>query len=252
MTRLDGTDGRLPARIDSYEPGDLDMAWGKKSDSPVPLTPIRTRSPVTGCRVILVALIIAVAIAFAAYLLGHASGREQQQVAFRGTITTLLNSADEAADSADYWRGAAIDASATADALESDLASLTAEWQRQAQEPAPTVIPQKAAPKPRPPVQTSMEATGTWQTAKASWYGPECFGNNTANGTPYTPEAWGVAHKSLPFGTMVEITYNGQAVTAPVFDRGPFVAGRTFDLSAAVARALGFSGVQTIKYRVVS
>lgn len=91
-----------------------------------------------------------------------------------------------------------------------------------------------------------------WSTCRASWYGEECFGNSTADGTYYDEDAWGVAHRSLPMGTLVEITYDGVTVTAPVFDRGPFVAGRTFDLSAAVARSLGFSGVQTISYRVVA
>jgi rare lipoprotein A (peptidoglycan hydrolase) len=50
---------------------------------------------------------------------------------------------------------------------------------------------------------------------------------------------------------MVEIVYNGKTVTVPVKDRGPFTPGREFDLSGAVAQALGFGGVQTIQYRIV-
>lgn len=119
----------------------------------------------------------------------------------------------------------------------------------------PLVTPQKSAPKPvapKPVVQASAEATGNtgWQTARASWYGPGLYGNTTANGNLYTPELVCVAHKTMAMGTLVEIRYNGRTITAPVLDRGPYVAGRTFDLSNAVAQALGFSGVQTIEWRL--
>lgn len=57
----------------------------------------------------------------------------------------------------------------------------------------------------------------------------------------------GVAHKTLPCGTKVTIRYHGRTVVAPVIDRGPFVAGREFDLTGATARALGFNGVGTIQ-----
>lgn len=99
---------------------------------------------------------------------------------------------------------------------------------------------------------TAQQPPSGQQTCSASWYGAECYGNSTADGTYYDENAWGVAHRSLPMGTLVEVTYNGTTVTAPVFDRGPYVGGRTFDLSAAVARSLGFSGVQTITYRIVN
>jgi len=93
-------------------------------------------------------------------------------------------------------------------------------------------------------------ARGEWRRAVASWYGAECYGNRTADGTLYGPDTWCLAHKSLPLGTIVEIRYKGRTVRVPVKDRGPYVPGREFDLSAAVARALGFSGVQTIEWRL--
>jgi len=107
-------------------------------------------------------------------------------------------------------------------------------------------------PKPQPePVATSAPPSGSgWSSAKASWYGPGLYGNSTADGTTFTADTWCVAHKDLPFGTVVEIAYGGTTVEVPVRDRGPYVAGREFDLSAAVARALGFSGTGTIEWRV--
>ena len=109
-------------------------------------------------------------------------------------------------------------------------------------------------PKPKPRVAASVSratTSGGWSSARASWYGPGLYGGKTADGSAYTPSTWCVAHKSLPFGTMVEIVYNGKTVTVPVKDRGPFTPGREFDLSGAVAQALGFGGVQTIQYRIV-
>jgi len=92
---------------------------------------------------------------------------------------------------------------------------------------------------------------GGWRTAKASWYGAECYGHHTADGTLYGANTWCVANKTLPLGTIIEIRYRGKTVQVPVKDRGPYVTGREFDLSAAVARALGFTGVQSIEWRIV-
>jgi len=73
---------------------------------------------------------------------------------------------------------------------------------------------------------------------RASWYGAES-GNRTASGMAFNGRQWLVAHKSLPFGTKLRLTYRGRSVVVPVEDRGPYVAGRTLDLSAAVAERLG-------------
>lgn len=72
-----------------------------------------------------------------------------------------------------------------------------------------------------------------------------------ADGTIVTEESMGVAHKTLPLGTQIQIVYDGTVVNATVHDRGPFVAGRDLDLQPAVARALGFDGVGMVQYRVV-
>lgn len=121
--------------------------------------------------------------------------------------------------------------------------------------PAPTAAPApvpvaRAAPVPRalpaarPVAAAPAPSGGRW--VHASWYGPGFFGNRTACGQTYTTASWGVAHKSLPCGTMVSITYAGRTISAPVIDRGPYIAGREIDLSAAVAQSLGFAGVQAV------
>ena len=100
------------------------------------------------------------------------------------------------------------------------------------------------------PAQTAA-AAGGWKSARASWYGPGFYGRRTASGAVYTQTMLNVAHKSLPFGTRIEFEYNGRRVVAVVNDRGPFVAGRTFDLGAGTAKALGFGGVHTVRYRIL-
>ena len=92
--------------------------------------------------------------------------------------------------------------------------------------------------------------TGGFRTCRVSWYGPGFYGHTMAGGGRLTPTSMVVAHRSLPFGTRVLIKYRGRTVTAVVRDRGPYVSGRTFDLGPGTAKALGFSGVGTISYRI--
>ncbi|PKQ19669.1 MAG: hypothetical protein CVT66_08965 [Actinobacteria bacterium HGW-Actinobacteria-6] len=72
-----------------------------------------------------------------------------------------------------------------------------------------------------------------------------------AGGGNLTPTSMVVAHRTMKFGTKVQISYNGKTVVAVVKDRGPYVTGRTFDLGPGTAKALGFSGVGTVRWRVV-
>jgi len=64
-----------------------------------------------------------------------------------------------------------------------------------------------------------------------SWFGPGLYGNGTACGQTLTKTLVGVAHRTLPCGTRVTFRYKGVTLTVPVVDRGPFVAGRTWDLT---------------------
>ena len=78
----------------------------------------------------------------------------------------------------------------------------------------------------------------------ASWYGGKFQGRLTANGEIFDTNLLTAAHKTLPFGTLVEVVHqrNGSSVTVRINDRGPFVAGRIIDLSRAAAEALSMTG----------
>jgi rare lipoprotein A len=80
----------------------------------------------------------------------------------------------------------------------------------------------------------------------ATWYGPGLYGNTTACGQKLTPDLVGVAHKSLPCGTMVEIAYNGTSIVVPVVDRGPYADGMTWDITAGAAKMLGFTSTSPV------
>jgi rare lipoprotein A len=86
----------------------------------------------------------------------------------------------------------------------------------------------------------------SYRQAGASYYGPGLYGNGVACGGTLTPGTLGVANKTLPCGTMVKIRYHGHHITVPVIDRGPYVAGRDYDLTEATRDRLGFPGVGTI------
>ena len=85
-----------------------------------------------------------------------------------------------------------------------------------------------------------------FEPAIATWYGPGLYGNRTACGQELTRELVGVAHKSLPCGTPVEISYRGASLVVPVVDRGPFAKGRTWDLTKAAADALALTGTARV------
>jgi hypothetical protein len=89
-----------------------------------------------------------------------------------------------------------------------------------------------------------------FRSAGASWYGPGLYGHKTACGQTLRATTIGVAHRNLPCGTMVKFVYAGNAVVAPVIDRGPFVKGRAWDLTAAASEALEFEGVGMVRYAV--
>jgi rare lipoprotein A (peptidoglycan hydrolase) len=80
-----------------------------------------------------------------------------------------------------------------------------------------------------------------YRSAVATWYGPGFYGHKTACGAVMTHALLGVAHKTLPCGTPVAISYKGRHVTVPVVDRGPFAHGASYDLTSATAQQLGFT-----------
>lgn len=75
----------------------------------------------------------------------------------------------------------------------------------------------------------------------ASWYGQEFAGRTTANGEIFDPLTLTAAHRTLPFGTIIDVRNrsNGRAVQVRINDRGPFIGGRVIDLSFAAAEQIG-------------
>jgi hypothetical protein len=84
-----------------------------------------------------------------------------------------------------------------------------------------------------------------------SWYGPGFYGNRTACGYAMTRQLIGVAHRSLPCGTRVTFRNpsNGRIVSARVVDRGPYVSGRQWDMTAGLCLALVHCYTGTIYWK---
>lgn len=83
--------------------------------------------------------------------------------------------------------------------------------------------------------------------------GDRYAGKRTASGERAQSGALTAAHKTLPFGTRVQVTNkrNNKSVIVRINDRGPFVRGRVIDLTPAGARAIGMSGLAPVTLSVV-
>jgi rare lipoprotein A len=94
------------------------------------------------------------------------------------------------------------------------------------------------------------------QSGVASMYGrgDGYGGRKTASGERLNLGAMTAAHRTLPFGTKVEVTNrrNGRSVTVRINDRGPFVRGRVIDVTPAAARAIGMSGLAPVQLAVLN
>ncbi len=86
----------------------------------------------------------------------------------------------------------------------------------------------------------------------SSWYGSELEGSPTASGEPYRPDGRTAAHRSLPLGTELLVSYGGRQTVVRVNDRGPHVDGRDLDLSRAAAEEIGLTvaGADAVDVRV--
>jgi hypothetical protein len=84
--------------------------------------------------------------------------------------------------------------------------------------------------------------TVVYRASIATHFGGGFYGSRTACGTVLTRQTIGVAHKTLPCGTVLEFYYRGRTVRAPVVDRGPYANNAAWDLTMAASRALGFNG----------
>ena len=78
-------------------------------------------------------------------------------------------------------------------------------------------------------------------------------GEKTANGEYAHATAYTAAHKTLPFGTFVQVTNkeNGRHVIVRINDRGPYIAGRIIDLTPAGAKAIGSDGLSHVELTVL-
>jgi len=105
---------------------------------------------------------------------------------------------------------------------------------------------------PRPPVPSVVRDLGT---GVASYYGRRFHGRLTANGERFNMNAMTAAHKTLAFGTRVRVTNprNGRSVVVRINDRGPFIKGRTIDLSRGAAQRIGMisSGHARVKLDII-
>ncbi|MEO7794102.1 MAG: septal ring lytic transglycosylase RlpA family protein [Thermoanaerobaculia bacterium] len=100
-----------------------------------------------------------------------------------------------------------------------------------------------SGPRPTPRGALAVES------GVASWYGPGFDGRMTASGERYNMHAATAAHRTLPFGTVLEVRNldNGLNTRVRINDRGPFKKDRIVDLSLAAARAIGMVGPGTAR-----
>lgn len=108
----------------------------------------------------------------------------------------------------------------------------------------------------------ARRALPRFRPGRASAYGPGLYGNGTACGQTLTRSTRGVAHRSLPCGAVLDICHRGRCARAKVIDRGPFISGRTHDLTEQTVNDLGVYasgnvsaarrwGVRDIRWRCV-
>ena len=98
-----------------------------------------------------------------------------------------------------------------------------------------------------PPGGASAARWGCTGPATPPGTAPGLYGNRLAcGGTAHALARVGVANKSLPCGTRVTFRYRGRSVTVRVVDRGPYVGGREWDLTAATKRKLRFGSTGTV------
>jgi rare lipoprotein A len=102
------------------------------------------------------------------------------------------------------------------------------------------------APGTRAPSRRAHGRVTVYRPVTASWYGPGLYGNRMACGGTLSAGTVGVANKTLPCGTRVTLRYRGRSVTVPVVDRGPYAAGRTYDLTPGTKQRLRFGSTGVV------
>jgi rare lipoprotein A len=116
-----------------------------------------------------------------------------------------------------------------------------------------TELPQARAQVAQPRPTAESVAKHPWHVDRnVSWYGPGFYGNRTACGKALTTTLVGVAHRTLPCGTKVTFKNptNGRVLTLTVVDRGPYVSGRTWDLTGGACVKLDACRTGTLLWRL--
>jgi hypothetical protein len=119
-------------------------------------------------------------------------------------------------------------------------------------EPARRVTPAARPHIDQPAGEIGSQEKNPWRLdADVSFYGPGFYGQRTACGLTLTTRLHGVAHRSLPCGTRVTLRdpSTGRMITVPVVDRGPYVPGRSWDLTGATCLALDHCFTGPLEWR---
>lgn len=122
-------------------------------------------------------------------------------------------------------------------------------------EPVRLALPSQRPAVNQPATREASVEKNVWRyDPNVSFYGPGFYGRRTACGHAYTTSILGVAHKTLPCGTRVTFRNpsNGRTITVPVIDRGPYVAGRQWDLSGATCTYLDACHTGPLYWRYAS
>ena len=99
-----------------------------------------------------------------------------------------------------------------------------------------------------PPASAELPQSGT-----ASWVGHNFHGRPVAmGGETYDLQSLTVAHRALPFNTLLKVTMleNGRSVLVRVNDRGPYIKGRIADLALGAAEYLGYASRGLTQVRI--
>lgn len=114
---------------------------------------------------------------------------------------------------------------------------------------AAVVLIQRARNDPGAAGGGALAVATEWDRALAGPYTLPAGTKLTACGQQASESILGVAHPVLPCGAKVVIRFDGQDVLTQVVDRGAGLPGREFDLTPALAKRIGLTGVQQIEWR---
>lgn len=101
-----------------------------------------------------------------------------------------------------------------------------------------------------------IDRTGRKEQGRASYYARFFYQRRMSDGRRMNPNADIAASKTLPLGSVVEVTNldNGRKVMVRIEDRGPYVRGRVVDLAPIVAGKLDFivKGIAPVEVKPIT